>query len=155
MYDVLVSRHQEAVKESAERSNAIISSLFPAQVRDRLLAGGSADAAETKASFASPLVQTNNMSDGKNRGEGDENAPGTELLNSRPIADLFANCTVLFAGKDIYELVIPLNNDRLPRLLIPHIFCFSFYRYRWFHSMVKCARATAGLHATRANLQLF
>ena len=97
MYDVLVSRHQEVVKEAAERSNAIISSLFPAQVRDRLLAGGSAAAAEAKDSFAAPLVSTNNMSN-KGRKDGDvESAPGTELLNSRPIADLFANCTVLFA----------------------------------------------------------
>jgi hypothetical protein len=40
LYDCLVQRRQKKVMTSAQESNAIVSSLFPAQVRDRLMAEG-------------------------------------------------------------------------------------------------------------------
>jgi hypothetical protein len=43
LYDCLVQRRQETVMTSAQQTNAIVSSLFPAQVRDRLMGDGQED----------------------------------------------------------------------------------------------------------------
>jgi hypothetical protein len=43
LYDCLVQRRQEKVMTSAQQTNAIVSSLFPAQVRDRLMGDGQED----------------------------------------------------------------------------------------------------------------
>jgi hypothetical protein len=40
LYDCLVQKRQDKVMTSAEQSNALVSSLFPAQVRDRLMGEG-------------------------------------------------------------------------------------------------------------------
>jgi hypothetical protein len=43
LYDCLVQKRQETVMTSAQQSNALVSSLFPAQVRDRLMGEGEED----------------------------------------------------------------------------------------------------------------
>ena len=91
-YDRLVERRQALVMTKALQSNAIVSSLFPANVRDRLMAmesnsNKSRDSEKESGSFIGP----NRRLRGYLSGVQDDDADQT------PIADLFPHCTVLFA----------------------------------------------------------
>ena len=89
-YDRLVERRQKLVLKSAQQTNAIVSSLFPKQVRDRLMqqAQNKADIKEMRSSFIqAPNRRLKGYLDGKEEDD----------MNSAPIADLFPHCTVLFA----------------------------------------------------------
>ena len=77
VYDVCVDRRQKNSMDSAVRSNAIVSSLFPKAVRDRLLDEHSSkqNAAKTGAvSAALPFTES-----------------GSDGLEGLPIADLFVS----------------------------------------------------------------
>ena len=85
LYDWLSERRTGVVMASATRSNAIVSSLFPAAVRERLMTRDSGD-----------------HTTGSDGGVGSEEVDGMmmtqeEILNTKPIADLFTDCTVLFS----------------------------------------------------------
>eukprot|EP00934_Nitzschia_sp_Nitz4_P007763 Nitzschia sp. Nitz4//scaffold37_size175936//118664//127302//NITZ4_002057-RA/size175936-augustus-gene-0.10-mRNA-1//1//CDS//3329549821//7753//frame0 len=77
----LQERRHKIVLESAAQSNAVVSSLFPAVVRDRLLKGKGAKTTSAKLQLKSFLDK------GKKKGK----------KGSKPIADLFPYTTVLFA----------------------------------------------------------
>eukprot|EP00977_Amphora_coffeiformis_P007330 scaffold1588_cov222-Amphora_coffeaeformis.AAC.2 len=77
LYDVRVRMRQEKIMESAMRTNNIVASLFPQNVRDRLYE--QVDGNNTRASHLSKLVK-----DDKSGGEG------------TVIADFFPHCTVAF-----------------------------------------------------------
>ena len=85
-YDSMVERRQKFLADAADKSNAIVSALFPKIVRDRLFDEAKETARDKKNEF-------------KNRGsmEGGMTAvdAGTKK-SSAPIADLFANTTVMF-----------------------------------------------------------
>jgi class 3 adenylate cyclase len=87
VFNLLVERRQFIILNKAADSTAIVSSLFPKQVRDRLL-----------ASERNETTQSNKYGSGNNRLKsflyGDQDNGG---INSVPIADLFPNCTVMFA----------------------------------------------------------
>lgn len=95
LYDRLVARRQNIVMNAARKTNAIVISLFPKQVRDRLL---SPDASPTdsnannkngnKSGFMAPNRRLKGYLDGDDSEDGDDDAP---------IADLFPHCTVCFA----------------------------------------------------------
>jgi class 3 adenylate cyclase len=92
LYDRLVERRQRLVMHQAESSGAIVSSLFPAAYHERLLAaqpkqGNSKQGTSmTEGSKESRLQSFLNGTIGDNAGSDDE-----------PIADLFPDCTVMFA----------------------------------------------------------
>lgn len=77
-YDCLVERRQRTVLRSAAQSSAIVSSLFPSTVQDRLMAR-SVSIATMREDESTPASNY--------QGEGD----------SDPIADLFPDTTVMFA----------------------------------------------------------
>ena len=78
-YDHVVNKRNQKVTAAAEKSNAIVSSLFPENVRDRLLE----DEKPTKEK-----VQRRKSND----------SIAEELLKpSRPIAELFPESTIMFA----------------------------------------------------------
>jgi hypothetical protein len=84
-YDRLVRRRNDKIVDAAARSNALISSLFPKQVRDRLLADNEArESNKSKDTESKKLV-------------GDEGAVDDAMYKTKPIADLFPETTVLFA----------------------------------------------------------
>jgi hypothetical protein len=85
-----VALRQQKVVQSAQQNNAIISSLFPSNIRDRLLVDGAHRPAKiTLKRFL--------------RGEGGPNNTRTAgdttsmMMAEKPIADLFTDCTVMFA----------------------------------------------------------
>eukprot|EP00529_Nitzschia_sp_RCC80_P007795 CAMPEP_0113497756 /NCGR_PEP_ID=MMETSP0014_2-20120614/30795_1 /TAXON_ID=2857 /ORGANISM="Nitzschia sp." /LENGTH=1255 /DNA_ID=CAMNT_0000391707 /DNA_START=97 /DNA_END=3864 /DNA_ORIENTATION=+ /assembly_acc=CAM_ASM_000159 len=99
-YDLFVAKRHNKIRETADRSNAIVSSLFPAQVRDRLMEGndrghnrqhkGNGMGAGTGGG-SDKTSGTGNTATSSSLGGGGINDP------SRPIADLFPSATVLFA----------------------------------------------------------
>ena len=94
-YDYLVERRQTLVLRKAVQSTAIVSSLFPKTVRDRLMnaTSGLGDEAETRTvpGFQDRL-----------RNKKSSTVPRTDKVGTNDdfgdtIADLFPSCTVLFA----------------------------------------------------------
>jgi hypothetical protein len=97
-YDCLVQRRQEKVNTVATKSNAIVNSLFPAQVRDKLIMeqreprkrykmGGNASVAASSATNEKKDAWGNQMHAVSGGGIDDD---------SPPIADLFPSATVGF-----------------------------------------------------------
>jgi hypothetical protein len=80
VYDRLVERRQRLVLLKATQSNAIVSSLFPKNVRDRMMQENSNEMAQ------------NNRLKSFLKGDSKDEDKGLQ-----PIADLFPHCTVLFA----------------------------------------------------------
>jgi hypothetical protein len=90
-YDKLVTVRQHKVLTTAQKSNAIVSSLFPSNVRDRLLddsnvVGGGA--------FQPNKAKLKTFMNG---GAFSIEESESRIAESKPIADLFTDCTVLFA----------------------------------------------------------
>jgi len=86
-YDCLVERRQRKVYSSALKNNAIVNSLFPKNVRDRLYQENTTHLKP----FQPAKTRMKSMIHDENNASNNENAPDS------PIADLFSNCTVLFA----------------------------------------------------------
>ena len=109
-YDLFWQQRQNQVISDAKRSNAIVSSLFPAEIRDRLF--GKETKTKTMDQYQKHIPQNSKFrlknylaeEDGSGEmGEGptDEaiakaNAQA-DVYDTKPIADLFPNTTVLFA----------------------------------------------------------
>jgi hypothetical protein len=87
VYDAVIEKRQRKVMLSATRSSAIISSLFPSKVRNRLYE-------ETAPAQRLPEKesQTNRMKHFMAKTQ-----RSVEPINTGPIADLFESTTVLFA----------------------------------------------------------
>ena len=83
-YDRLVEHRQKIVLNRAEKSGAIVSSLFPKNVRDRLLKENEND---KKRNFMAPTHRLKSFLGGDMEPRKENNT----------IADLFPHCTVLFA----------------------------------------------------------
>lgn len=107
-YDCVVQRRLKTVLDSALESRAIVSSLFPANVRDRLFEDDgknkkkertfgdsnddkNPDKDRALTSHPAKLRLKNFLHEGPAAGAQDAN-----ILLTKPIADLFPNCTVLF-----------------------------------------------------------
>jgi len=77
-YDILVERRQKLVMNSATRADKLVSSLFPDAVKDRVYEGHNSEA---------------NV-----HGQDDQERNDTVDTNVSPIAELYPETTVLFAG---------------------------------------------------------
>ncbi|KAL3935763.1 MAG: hypothetical protein SGARI_002839, partial [Bacillariaceae sp.] len=89
-YDMMVEKRQKKILETAKKSTAIVSSIFPKKVRDQLLGApvqGNATKLRRLAGGATPMGQSTKKLDGSSRHS------DTEDMGS-PIADLFPECTV-------------------------------------------------------------
>lgn len=115
MYDVLVQRRQQKLLETATKTNAIVSSLFPSNVRDRLLEELNTDSNQN-AKLMVPSNGDSVVGLGTSRRDGlssfgNSNNSLTSLgsggllglctseaiFGSKPIADLFPSTTIMFA----------------------------------------------------------
>ncbi len=108
MYDFIVRRLQAKVLSKAKRSEAIVSSLFPAVVRDRLYRDGQSGHTDFQDTSRFPSLGTSRQSHSSSaHGMLNPKAllksylshpPSVDVsLESEPIADLFPNTTILFA----------------------------------------------------------
>ncbi|CAB9500133.1 Receptor-type guanylate cyclase gcy [Seminavis robusta] len=99
LYDWLVKLRQEKVMLAAKKSNAVVASLFPKNVRDRIMADVEEQiAAGEKPGKKNPLMfgavakhELKHFLD-----DGIANADGVPF-DTKPIADLFPNTTIMFA----------------------------------------------------------
>ena len=93
-YDKFVQRRNDKIMRQAAKTNAIVSSLFPTNVRDRLFGNDNASVKSGKTGASS-------RSGGRSRlknflSDSSTTAPGSSReIEDRPIADLFPNCTVV------------------------------------------------------------
>jgi class 3 adenylate cyclase len=106
-YDCLVERRQSRVVDAAERSDAIVRSLFPSAVRDRLYEEAKQKQVQkekAKSDWRADPDSSQFLNTKKNRIKNFmSDTPGTSEQTSQssrksePLADLFPNTTVLFA----------------------------------------------------------
>ncbi|CAB9518147.1 Receptor-type guanylate cyclase gcy [Seminavis robusta] len=87
MYNRLVEKRQQKVLQKATQSTAIVASLFPKNVRDRLLAGGNLEKEETDGFGIGNKSRLKGFMAGETEGNDED---------EQPIADLFPHCTVFF-----------------------------------------------------------
>jgi class 3 adenylate cyclase len=87
IYDRLVEKRQSIILQKATQTSAIVSSLFPENVRDRLM--------NTDTDKAGHGMASNHRL--KSYLSGDADATGNNSLDLAPIADLVPHATVLFA----------------------------------------------------------
>jgi hypothetical protein len=118
VYDYFVQRRQREAMTELARSNAVVSSLFPAEIRDRLLNNGDHETTTISGSNKMASMGSSSKDIEKNTdvvgqkfrlktylNEEQEEAKKNNvaslkagiILESKPIADLFLNTTVLFA----------------------------------------------------------
>lgn len=106
LYDRLVTNRNEKVVGAAARSNALVSSLFPSNVRDRLMAEQEEE------------DERNQKQGGTLKGylTGEDlarNDADSDLFKTKPIADLFPETTIMFG-----DIVGNLSRSGLESLLI-------------------------------------
>ena len=90
-YDRLVERRQLVVMSTALQTNAVVNSLFPPNVRDRLMRPGVLTDSTKMRDNSLSMSQTRRL-------QGYLNGAKEEVAaEAPPIADLFPHCTVLFA----------------------------------------------------------
>eukprot|EP00934_Nitzschia_sp_Nitz4_P004019 Nitzschia sp. Nitz4//scaffold52_size167869//61271//65053//NITZ4_002272-RA/size167869-snap-gene-0.211-mRNA-1//1//CDS//3329554023//4009//frame0 len=88
-YDLLVSRRQRKVMESASKTNAIVSSLFPRNVRDRLFEQGANQLLDDSS--------RKSIRGSKTKMRSFLNGEAKDVVSAAsPIADLFPSATVAF-----------------------------------------------------------
>ncbi|CAB9529735.1 expressed unknown protein [Seminavis robusta] len=95
-YDKYVQKRQEKVFRQAVKTNRIVSSFFPRSIRERLFNqdGGEGDENSSRRRRSSTWAGSLRLKSYLNDGD-----DGTSVAaeDDKPIADLFPNCTVLFA----------------------------------------------------------
>lgn len=108
IYDRYVHRRNKKVESEAARSNAIVSSFFPSNVRARLLAEKDSDpktrgkSDHGKSTLKGFLASENHQ---------DIEMQDEDVYKSKPIADLFPETTVMFgdiAGK-LFIIKFPMR----------------------------------------------
>jgi hypothetical protein len=129
-YDVMVEKRQKVILDTAQRSTAIVSSIFPKNVRDQLL----------QAPVQGNATKLRFLADARKQDtEAGVISPINIDVASGPIADLFPNCT----GK-LHAMARKLfrngNTDMLGSLY-SHV-C----RRGGFHSLVISPRTLPGLY---------
>lgn len=98
VYDRLVEARQTLVLEKALQSAAIVSSLFPQTVRDRLMNANLKKGEEGDLKAISALrARVTRDKQSASASYTEEISGDTEADDAQVIADLFPNCTVLFA----------------------------------------------------------
>jgi class 3 adenylate cyclase len=99
-YDTLVEAKQRLLVEKAVQSHRIVSSLFPSNVRDRLFGDGESESTDdgvgAHPSVSQPLKRQPILPEKLRLKNYLCNGIHKEEKSSKPIADLFAHCTVLF-----------------------------------------------------------
>ena len=123
-YDRLVERRQRLILAKATQSTAIVSSLFPKQIRDRLLQTGGDKNGKNASMPMAPNYRLKTFLSGNTE---------DHESNNQPIADLFVNCTVLFAGK--CRTLVSDRKQTRPVLTSFLLDLLIYHRYCWFHGM--------------------
>jgi Adenylate and Guanylate cyclase catalytic domain len=115
LYDRLVENRQRIVLEKAAQSTAIVSSLFPKQVCDKLLADDEQNKGASTMGFTSKNKLKAFLSTG----------PEGYGSNESQVAELYPNCTVLFADISGFTAWSSTREPELVFVLLQTVF-FGF-----------------------------
>jgi Adenylate and Guanylate cyclase catalytic domain len=97
-YDMKVERRQSMVMNAAVRSSAIVSSLFPSEVRDRIYPESEgAKLVESNKQNGKPFAFAKGSANKFTKDIASTLTNSSEILTGRPIAELYPETTVLFA----------------------------------------------------------
>jgi class 3 adenylate cyclase len=96
VYVQYVQQRQNKVMATALRTNAIVSSLFPSNVRDRILKEAE-EQVEREMSHASPFVHAKHRLKSFLEDEPEDARKSTDVFSTKPIADLFPETTLMIA----------------------------------------------------------
>lgn len=88
VYDYLVNERNKKVVENAARSNAIVTQLFPGNLREQIVARKEAEMQLKKGNKSSNFL--------KSFVEGKQNYSLTDT-STKPVAELFLESTIIFA----------------------------------------------------------
>jgi class 3 adenylate cyclase len=100
VYDLKVQRRQKKVLQSAENANAIVSSIFPANVQERILKNAEEQAKKNMKEQRGPMHSVKRQLSkyvDDDLSEAAEEEGLVTAFSTKPIADLFTACTVMFA----------------------------------------------------------
>jgi len=123
-YDRYVIRRNEKMIDQAARTNKIVASLFPSNVRARLLAE------DDKEGESGTQTRLKNFLANDGPSKADLDVDDNEAYKTRPIADLFPECSVLYA--DIAGFT-SWSSAREPN----HVFTLLETIYRAFDEIAK------------------
>mmetsp|Transcript_1046 Transcript_1046/g.2212 ORF Transcript_1046/g.2212 Transcript_1046/m.2212 type:complete len:1145 (-) Transcript_1046:169-3603(-) len=93
LYDCMVQRRQIKLLNTAQRTNAIVASLFPKDVQKRIMDEAEEQAAQSENKRKLPFGSKAQMKEFINT----QNNETTKPCQGKPIADLFPETTILFA----------------------------------------------------------
>lgn len=116
VYDRLVERRQRIVLSKAMTTSALVSSLFPSNVANKLLADKEKAASGAKKNRENKKEDLHAfLTDGDEEQDEEENLTDQSVFKSAPICDLYPESTILFAdlaGMSMkLETVTPLSGD--------------------------------------------
>jgi hypothetical protein len=112
LYDRFLESRIQSVAKQAARSNAIVSSLFPTQVHDRLFDKDEASESQSRRSRQSGKRQLNKRVSKELELNNQVDVHSPEMYLTKPIADLFPSTTLLFsdlAGFTAWSVSEPLD----------------------------------------------
>ena len=95
VYDIMVTRRQKAMMDTATKTNAIVSSLFPKTVRERMMEELENTAAPKKEKAQASKEAFKLMNESSASNAGDTVATSEAIFGSKPIADLFPSTTIM------------------------------------------------------------
>lgn len=96
MFDCFVVRRNRKLLVAMTRTNVIVSSMFPSNVRDRIFAEAKNESDEKKALNGKNRLK-NYLSSGNDEDNEMDDGGDEYMYKTKPIADLFPETTVMFA----------------------------------------------------------
>lgn len=139
VYDHFVGKRQNKIIHAAARSQAIVASVFPAAVRDRIM--------EQQDKLRTSVSNKGKLKDLMHQGlDIQEDEEQYETFDSKPIADLFTDVTIMFADST-YENVCRGTPDTTCFLIVKIVFCNS--NSFGIYSLVQHTRTDTSLHLAR------
>eukprot|EP00531_Pseudo-nitzschia_arenysensis_P017059 CAMPEP_0116128232 /NCGR_PEP_ID=MMETSP0329-20121206/7251_1 /TAXON_ID=697910 /ORGANISM="Pseudo-nitzschia arenysensis, Strain B593" /LENGTH=1433 /DNA_ID=CAMNT_0003622359 /DNA_START=227 /DNA_END=4528 /DNA_ORIENTATION=- len=93
MFDFIVTKRQNKLLNTAIKQNAIVNSLFPKNIQRKLMEEVDAQRDASEKRLHAKKGNLNTFLNDNQRGQGRK----SDHLNSKPIADLFPNTTIMFA----------------------------------------------------------
>ena len=130
-YDRYVIRRNEKMIDQAARTNKIVASLFPSNVRDRLLAE------DEQEGESGTQTRLKNFLANDGPSKADLELEDNEAYKTRPIADLFPECSVRITMDELFA-----NRSRGSVAYHWSLYALgSVCGYCWIHLLVKCPGA--------------
>jgi hypothetical protein len=147
LFDFAVAQRQRRLEAKATKTQAIVASLFPANVRDRMMEDSSrrsnsmTDGGLSNVSLRSTKSKRNLMGEGTTSRRGEDK----RASRSKPIADLFPNATIMvrLSVLHVSQYFTDIRLLTLRRIVCGHC---------GIHSVELCSRTNHGVYVARGDI---